>query len=70
VLDFLVTLLIVVLILGLVAYVIRNFFPLDPKMQQLAMLIIGVIFLIWLIFALLGQAPVWHWQGPPPGRVR
>jgi hypothetical protein len=65
--DFLITLLIVVLILGVVAYVIQHFFPLDPRMQQLALMIIGVIFLIWLLLALIGQAPVWHWRGPPVG---
>jgi hypothetical protein len=63
-LDLLLTLLIAVLILGIVVYIIQHFFPLDAQMKQLAMLIIGVIFLIWLVLVLLGQAPVWRWRGP------
>jgi hypothetical protein len=67
VLDFLLTLLIAVVVLGVVAYVIQTFIPMDPRIKQLVLLVLGVVFLIWLLLALMGQAPVWRWQGPPRG---
>jgi hypothetical protein len=60
-LDVLISLLIVVLVMGIVAYVIQQFLPLDPRIKHLALLILGVLLLIWVLLILFGQAPLWRW---------
>jgi uncharacterized membrane protein len=58
--NVLVTLLIAVIVLAVVYYVITTFIPLEPRLRQLVLLIVGMIFLIWLLLALTGVGGVWH----------
>jgi uncharacterized membrane protein len=60
--NLLVTLLIAVIILAVIYYVITTFIPLEPRLRQLVLLIVGMIFLIWLLLALTGVGGVWHLQ--------
>ncbi len=57
-LDLLVTLLVLVLIFGVILYIIQAILPLDPALKNIAVLIVGVIFILWLLFAVLGYAPL------------
>jgi cation transporter-like permease len=54
----LISLLIALLILGIIAWVVQNFLPLDPPFKQLILFILVIIFVIWLLLLLSGQAPL------------
>lgn len=56
--DFLITLLIILVVFAIVSYVINTFVPLDPALKNLVMLILGAILLIWLLACLAGYVPV------------
>jgi uncharacterized membrane protein len=56
--NLLVTLLIAIVILSLVFYIIQTFLPIDPKLKQLILLVVGVIFVIWLLLAVFGGGGV------------
>lgn len=56
--DFLITLIIILVVFAIVSYVINTFVPLDPALKNLVMLILGAILLVWLLACLAGYAPV------------
>ena len=58
--DILITLLVMLILFAVVAYILNTYVLLDPPLRQLIMLILGVIFVIWVLLALAGYAPVWH----------
>jgi hypothetical protein len=62
----LISLLIGLVILAVICFIVQNYLPLDPPLKQLVLLIVGVIFLIWLILLLTGTAPLVY---VPRGRV-
>ena len=55
--DLLITLLIMIVIFSVIMYVVNTFLPLDPGLKNLVVLIIGIIFLIWLLTMLVGYVP-------------
>ena len=61
--SILIWILVIVLIFGVAAYIVRNM-GLDAKTQQLALLVVGIICLIALLYLLVGMPP---W---PAGRIR
>ena len=62
--DVLITLLILVVIFAVISYAINAFLPIEPGLKNLIMLVLGLIFVIWLLLALTGHAPV-LWRGRP-----
>lgn len=62
-LDLLVTLLILIIIFSVIVYILQTFIPMDPRLRNLVMLILGVILLIWIILALAGTAPLFPLRG-------
>ena len=62
--DILITILVVLIIFAVVAYVINNYIPLDPGLRQLVMLILGVILLIWILLMFTGHAGYVRLGGP------
>ncbi len=56
-LSLLVSLLVALLLLGVIAWVVQNFLPLDAPFKQLIMFVLVIIFVIWLVLLLSGQAP-------------
>jgi hypothetical protein len=54
----LITVLIGLVILAVFVFIIQRLTPFDPGMKQLILLIAAVVFLIWLILLLTGQASV------------
>jgi uncharacterized membrane protein len=58
--EILVTILIAVVLLAVIYYVMTTFIPLEPRLRQLVLVIVGVIFLIWILLALTGSGVVWH----------
>jgi hypothetical protein len=54
----LISVLLALLLLGLVAWVVQNFLPLDPPFKQLIMFVMVILFGIWILLLLSGQAPV------------
>jgi hypothetical protein len=61
-LDLLITLLIFIVIFAVISYAMNTFLPLEPGIKNLILLIVGVIFVIWLLTALVGVAPVHVWR--------
>jgi hypothetical protein len=62
-LDLLITLLIFIVIFAVISYAINTFLPLEPGIKNLILLIVGVIFVIWLLTALLGGgSPIHFWR--------
>jgi hypothetical protein len=57
-LPILISLLIGLLLLGLVAWVVQHFLPLDPAFKQIILFVLVIIFVIWLLLLLSGQAPL------------
>ncbi len=62
--DVLITLLILVVIFAVISYAINAFLPMDQGLKNLIMLVLGLIFVIWLLLSLTGHAPV-LWRGRP-----
>jgi hypothetical protein len=58
VLSILISLLIGLLLLGIVAWVVQTFLPLDAPFKQLILFVLVIIFVIWLLLLLSGQAPL------------
>jgi hypothetical protein len=61
ILSLLILLLIVVVVLAILRYVLQMF-AVDPRLAQLIYLVVGVVFLIWLLSALMGHAPLVLWR--------
>lgn len=65
-LDFLVTLLLLLIVFAVVAYVLNTYVVLDLHLRNLIMLILGVLLLVWIILALAGSAPLFPVRGRGP----
>lgn len=65
-LDLVITLLILLVIFAIISYAINTFMPLDPPLKNLVMLVLGVVFVIWLLASLGGYVPPLHaWRARP-----
>jgi len=62
--DLLITLLIMIVIFAVIMYAVNHFLPLEPGLKKLVVLIIGIIFLIWLLTMFLGYSTPFpsHWR--------
>jgi len=62
--DILITLLIMIVIFAVIMYAVNNFLPLEPGLKNLVVLVIGVIFLIWLLSMFMGYSTPFpgHWR--------
>jgi uncharacterized membrane protein len=59
--DILISLLVFLILFAIISYVLTAFIPMDPRLRQLVMLVLGLIFLIWILLAVSGYAPtIWH----------
>lgn len=54
----LISLLIALVLLGLIAWVVQHVLPLDPPFKQVIMFVLVIVFVIWLLLLLSGQAPL------------
>ena len=55
--DFLVTLLLLLVLFAVIAYIINTYIVIDQHLRNLIMLVLGVLLLIWIILAIAGTAP-------------
>ena len=62
--DILVSILIALVVLAVIFYIINNFLPIDPPLRQLILLVIGVIFVLWLLLTLTGHVGGLRIGGP------
>ena len=64
-LPILLNLLVALLLLGFVAWLVQNFLPLEPPFKQIILFVLVIIFVIWLLLLLSGQAPLFvPYAGP------
>ena len=51
-------------IFSVIMYVVNHFLPLEPGLKNLVMLVLGIIFLIWLLSMFMGYATPFpgHWR--------
>ena len=66
-LDLLISLLIMVIVFAVIMYAINTFLPLDPALKNIVVLIIGAVFLVWILSMFLGYATPFpgHWRSRP-----
>jgi hypothetical protein len=58
---FLVDLLIVLIIVGVIVWLVRDYAPLPQPIKNLVIIVVVVLFLLWLIGSLVGwSGPYWH----------
>lgn len=62
--DIIVSLLLVLILFAIIAYVIQTYIPLDPPLRQLIMLVMGLLLLVWIILLLTGHVSVLRLGGP------
>ena len=60
--DILIIILVALVLFAIVAYVLQHYVPLEPGLRNLIMLVLGVIFLIWIIMTLTGTGPGVPWR--------
>jgi hypothetical protein len=58
VINLLVTIVILLLVFAVIAYIVNTYFPFDPHLKQLILLILGVVLIIWILLAVTGYAPL------------
>lgn len=57
--DILIMVLVALALFAIVAYVLQNYVPMDSGLRNVVMLILGIIFVIWILLMLTGHAPTW-----------